>query len=94
MSATNTLANVVQQLTLGLGVAAAAAAVHLAMLLHRGIAVGPTLTDFRSAIVAAAIMTAVSTLDALSLSQDAGSLVSGHRPFGSAHENDLANSKA
>ena len=36
MSATNTLANVVQQLTLGLGVAAAAAAVHLAMLLHRG----------------------------------------------------------
>jgi EmrB/QacA subfamily drug resistance transporter len=94
MSATNTLANVVQQLTLGLGIAAAAAAVHLATLLHREAAVGPTLTDFRTAIAAAAVMTAVSTLDALSLSQDAGSLVSGHRPLGSADENDLANSKA
>jgi hypothetical protein len=34
MSAANTLANVVQQLTLGFGVAAAAAAVHLAALLN------------------------------------------------------------
>ena len=93
-SATNTLANVVQQLTLGFGIAAAAAAVHLAALLHREAAMGPTLMDFRTALVAAAIMTAVSTLDALALSQDAGSLVSGHRPLGSAHENELANSKA
>jgi hypothetical protein len=43
------------------------------------VATGPTLTDFRTAIVAAAIMAAVSTLDALALSPDAGSLVSGHR---------------
>jgi hypothetical protein len=49
---------------------------------------------FRTAIVAAAIMAAVSTLDALALSPDAGSLVSGHRPLGSEHENDLANSQA
>ena len=34
--------------------------------------------DFCTAIVAAAIMAAVSTLDALALSPDAGSLVSGH----------------
>jgi hypothetical protein len=93
-NATNTLANVVQQLTLGFGIAAAAAAVHLAALLHREAAVGPTLMDFRIAIVVAAIMTAISTLDALGLSQDAGSLVSGHRPLASKHENDLANSKA
>jgi hypothetical protein len=36
----------------------------------------------------------LSTLDALALSPDAGSLVSGHRPLRSEHENDLANSKA
>ena len=94
MNAANTLANVVQQLTLGFGVAAAAAAVHLAALLHRDVAMDPTLTDFRTAIVAAAIMAAVSTLDALTLSPDAGSLVSGHRPLRSERENDLANSKA
>jgi len=92
--AANTLANVVQQLTLGFGIAAAAAAVHLAALLHRDAAMGPTLMDFRTAIVAAAIMAAVSTLDALALSPDAGSLVSGHRPLRSERENDLANSKA
>jgi EmrB/QacA subfamily drug resistance transporter len=86
MSTTNTLANVVQQLTLGLGITAAAATVHLAALLHREAAMGPTLTDFRTAIVAAAIVMAVSTLDALTLSQDAGSLVSGHRPLASKHE--------
>jgi len=94
MSTTNTLANVLQQLTLGLGITAAAAAVHLAALLHREAVGGPTLTDFRIAIVAAAIVTAVSTLDALALSQDAGSLVSGHRPLASKHGNALANSKA
>jgi hypothetical protein len=94
MSAANTLANVVQQLTLGFGVAAAAAAVHLAALLNGDVATGPTLTDFRTAIVAAAIMAAASTLDALALSSDAGSLVSGHRPLRSERENDLANSKA
>jgi hypothetical protein len=94
MSTANTLANVVQQLTLGLGIAAAAAAVHLATLLHREAAAGPTLTDFRTAIIVAAIMTAVSTLDALTLSQDAGSLVSGHRPSASKNENDLASSEA
>jgi MFS family permease len=93
-SAANTLANVVQQLTLGFGVAAAGAAVHLAALLHRDAAMGPTLMDFRTAIVAAAIMAAVSTLDGLALSPDAGSLVSGHRPLRSERENDLANSKA
>ena len=34
-------------------------------------------------------MTAISTLDALGLSQDAGSLASGHRPLAAKHENDL-----
>jgi hypothetical protein len=44
--------------------------------------------------MAAAMMAAVSTLDALAPSPDAGSLVSGHRPVRSERENDLANSKA
>ncbi|HYZ61831.1 MAG TPA: MFS transporter [Acetobacteraceae bacterium] len=93
-SGTNTLANVVQQLTLGFGIAAAAASVHLAALLHREAGTGPTLMDFRAALVAAAVMTAVSTLDALALSRDAGSLVSGHRPARSAHGSDLAHPNA
>jgi hypothetical protein len=46
--AANTLANVVQQLTFGFGVATAAAAVHLASLLSHDAATGPTLTDFRT----------------------------------------------
>ena len=66
------------------GVAAAAAAVHLAALLSHDTATGPTLTDFRAPIMAAAMMAAVSTLDALALSPDAGSLISGHRRW----END------
>ena len=49
----------------------------LAALLRHDAATGPTLTDFRTPIMAAAIMAAVSTLDALALSPDAGSLVSG-----------------
>jgi hypothetical protein len=82
--AANTLANVVQQLTLGFGVAAAAAAVHLATLLSHDAATGPTLTDFRTPIMAAGIIAAVSTLDALAPSPDVGSLVSGQRRW----END------
>jgi hypothetical protein len=46
--AANTPANVAQQLTLGFGVAAGAAAVHLAALLSHDAATGPTLTDFRT----------------------------------------------
>jgi fucose permease len=81
--ATNTLASVVQQLTLGLGITTAAACVHLAALLNHETAITPTLTDFRAAIIAAAIMAAISTLDALALSRDAGALVSGHRQLAS-----------
>jgi EmrB/QacA subfamily drug resistance transporter len=94
MSDANTLANVAQQVTLGLGIAAAAAALRLAELLHRDVAATPTLADFRTAIVIAAVMTAVSSLDALTLSPAAGSLVSGHRPSGTAQKNDPAASKA
>jgi hypothetical protein len=46
--AANTLANVVQQLTFGFGVATAAAAVHLASLLSHDAATAPALTDFRT----------------------------------------------
>jgi hypothetical protein len=71
--AANTFANVVQQLTFGFGVATAAAAVHLASLLSHDAATGP------HPIMAAAIVAPVSTLDALGLSPDARSLVSGDR---------------
>jgi hypothetical protein len=46
MSAANTLANVLQQLILGFGVAAAAAAVHLAALLHPDARRGPNSDGF------------------------------------------------
>jgi len=68
--------------------------VHLAAPLSHDTATGPTLTDFRAPIMAAAMMAAVSTLDALTLPPGAGSLVSGHRPVRSERENDLANSRA
>jgi hypothetical protein len=58
--------------------------VHLASLLSHDVATGQTLTDFRTPIMAAAIVAAVSTLDALGLSPDPGSLVGGDRRW----END------
>jgi MFS family permease len=82
MNAANTLGSVAQQLTLTLGVAAAALALRLAEALDRSVTASPTLTDFRIAFVIAGVMAIVAALEALTLSREAGSLVSGHRPPG------------
>jgi hypothetical protein len=52
-------------------------ALQLAGLLQHDIAMGPTTADFHVAFILVALLTAISTLDALTLPQDAGAVVSG-----------------
>jgi len=78
MSPANTLSNMAQQMTLGLGVTVAVLALRLSELLHGGTEATPSVTDFRSAFVVLAMIAAISALDALTLRRDAGALVSGH----------------
>jgi EmrB/QacA subfamily drug resistance transporter len=78
-NAANTLAGVAQQLSLGLGITGGAIALRLAGLLHHGVSSGPTVADFHVAFMLVALMTAISTLDALTLPENAGAVVSGHR---------------
>jgi hypothetical protein len=77
MNAANGLASVAQQLSLGSGVTMAVIALRLAGLLHHDVTMGPTTADFHVAFVLVALLTAISTLDALTLPQDAGAVVSG-----------------
>jgi hypothetical protein len=79
MNAANGVASVAQQLSLGGGITIAVIALRLAGLLHHDIAMGPTTADFHVAFVLVALLTAISTLDALTLPQDAGAVVSGRR---------------
>jgi EmrB/QacA subfamily drug resistance transporter len=75
----NTLANVVQQLTLGLGITAGATALRVARLLRPAGDVISTVADFKLAFMLVALLTAISVLDALTLPRDAGAIVSGQR---------------
>jgi MFS family permease len=77
MNDANTLGSVMQQLTVGLGITAGANALRLARLLHPAAAASTTTADFKVAFALVALMTAISTLDALTLPRDAGASVSG-----------------
>jgi hypothetical protein len=77
MNAANGVASVAQQLSLGGGITMGVIALRLAGLLHQDISLGPTTADFHVAFVLVALLTAISTLDALTLPQDAGAVVSG-----------------
>ena len=77
MNAANGVASVAQQLSLGGGITIGVIALRLAGVLHHDIAIGPTTADFHVAFVLVALLTAISTLDALTLPQDAGAVVSG-----------------
>ncbi|WP_044562386.1 MFS transporter [Azospirillum sp. B4] len=80
VSAANTLAAMLGQLTSGLGVVAGALALNLGAFL-RGHAQGnPDLTDFRNAFLVMGALILVSLLDAWRLAPDAGQSVSGHAP--------------
>jgi hypothetical protein len=77
MNAANGVASVAQQLSLGGGITMGVIALRLAGLLHQDISLGPTTADFHVAFVLVALLTAISTLDTLTLPQDAGAVVSG-----------------
>lgn len=80
MTGANTLASMIMQLTMGLGVTIAAVALQASTWL-RGVPGGlPGITDFHLAFFLAATLTLLGILDSLGLPADAGTSVSGHRP--------------
>jgi MFS family permease len=78
MSGASTFSSTVQQLTMGMGIAVGAIALHLAMLLRGGMSAAPVVTDFRLAFVLIALIAAAGVLDCIPLSRQAGAQVSGH----------------
>jgi EmrB/QacA subfamily drug resistance transporter len=79
MSAATTFASMVQQMTMGMGVAAGAIALRIAALLRHGSASNPTIPDFHLAFVLIGLIALVSVLDFLKLDAAAGAVVSGHQ---------------
>src|SRR5580698_454715 len=78
MSGATTFASMVQQMTMGMGVAAGAIALRIAALLRHGSASNPTIPDFHLAFVLVGLIALVSVLDFLKLEGTAGGVVSGH----------------
>ena len=79
MSAATTFSSVVQQMTMGMGVAAGAIALRVAAILHAGSLDRPTLADFQVAFVLVGTVALVSVVDFLGLHYQAGAIVSGHQ---------------
>jgi MFS family permease len=79
MSAATTFASMVQQMTMGMGVAAGAIALRIAALLRNGSASSPTISDFHLAFVLIGLIGLVSVFDFLKLDAAAGAVVSGHQ---------------
>jgi hypothetical protein len=78
MSAATTFASMVQQMTMGMGVAVGAIALRIAALVRQGSASNPTLSDFHLAFAMIGLVALVSVLDFLKLDTAAGAVVSGH----------------
>jgi hypothetical protein len=77
MSAASTFFSMIQQMTIGLGIAFGAIALHAAVLLHGGH--GPlSLTDFRVAFLLVSALVLISVLYVIGIKPDAGREVSGH----------------
>ncbi len=79
MSAATTFASMIQQMTMGMGVAAGAIALRVAGLIHHGSSGSPTIADFHLAFVLISVVALVSISDFLKLDPDAGAVVSGHQ---------------
>ncbi|MBV9997993.1 MAG: MFS transporter [Verrucomicrobia bacterium] len=79
MSPTTTFYSMVQQMTMGMGVAAGAIALRLAVLLRGGSPGAVTLTDFHVAFGLVTFLAIASVMDFFSLGADAGAVVSGHK---------------
>jgi EmrB/QacA subfamily drug resistance transporter len=78
MSAATTFAIMVQQMTMGMGVAVGAIALRIAALLRHGSPTNPTIPDFHLAFVLIGMIALISVLDFLKLDETAGAVVSGH----------------
>jgi hypothetical protein len=76
-SSASTLSSMLQQVSLLLGVAVAAAVLNLSRTIHGGVALSAI--DFRWAFLVVALIGAVSSLRFLSLPRDAGAEVSRHK---------------
>ena len=79
MSAATTFASMIQQMTMGMGVAAGAIALRIAALLRHDSASNPTIPDFHLAFVLIGLIGLISVLDFLQLDTAAGAAVSGHQ---------------
>jgi hypothetical protein len=80
MSPTTTFYSMVQQMTMGMGVAAGAIGLRLAVLLRGGSPGSVSLTDFHVAFGLVTFLAIGSVMDFFSLDANAGSVVSGHKP--------------
>jgi EmrB/QacA subfamily drug resistance transporter len=78
VSAANSLASVAQQLTMGMGIAAGALALHAAASIGGGSAGHLTIGDFHIAFFLAALISLLALIDVIRLPANAGAVVSGH----------------
>jgi EmrB/QacA subfamily drug resistance transporter len=78
MSGANTLASMVLQLTMGVGVVVGALALDASGLVRGRGHGAPDLTDFRNAFLVVALIALLALVDSLSLEKTAGRTVSGH----------------
>jgi len=79
MSAATTFASMIQQMTMGMGIAAGAIALRIAAIVHHGSANSPSIPDFHLAFVLISVFALISVADFLKLDADAGAVVSGHQ---------------
>ncbi|MDB5990072.1 MAG: transporter [Herbaspirillum sp.] len=79
MSSASTLFSVTQQMTIGLGIAFGAIALHFAVWLHGGTQLA--LADFRVAFAVVAALSLISVISFIGIERDAGADVSGHRKY-------------
>jgi EmrB/QacA subfamily drug resistance transporter len=79
MSSASTLSSMIQQMTIGMGIAFGAIALRLAGALHSTIAASPTTEDFRIAFAVVGAIALLSVIDSFSLAPNTGAELSGHR---------------
>ena len=90
MSGANALASVVQQLSMGMGVAAGALALRASGWIHGNNTNVPSLSDFHLAFVMMAAMALWAVKDCFTLDPHAGAEVTGHRPAGTVAAKEVA----
>jgi EmrB/QacA subfamily drug resistance transporter len=79
LSGASTLSSMIQQMTIGMGIAVGAIALRLAGALHSTNAGSLTAGDFRIAFALVGVIALLAVIDSFSLASNAGAEVSGHR---------------